>query len=348
METLKPVGQNTWKDIDDAEAALRQRVEEIAAGLTRISRHGGGSDLNIALQGARQLVASLRGLGTQGGATRDPRKSLRLSEMRSWSDSWPGVDALIAKQLAARPTPLFLRAEDLPDTLSGQTEVADQTAWAMHSLLNPLDQDSATEVSGAYGDISLPLSRFVANIHAACRVLLAMGRADGARFLDVGCGNGEKLLAAGLCFDRVTGLELDPGYAALAQDLLQRAPTDNADIVEADALLFDDYAEFDVIYFFRPIRFPDALARLEDRIVAQSRPETLLIAPYRSFARRSEALGLTWLGGSLFLSEASSERTACLCEQAELMGNTVLRQQVDWPEIWRPILDASRRRGFLP
>lgn len=69
-----------------------------------------------------------------------------------------------------------------------------------------------------------------------------------SRFLDVGCGLGNKIwIAQELGFDAF-GIEINPKYAEIAQGFLG---TDR--ILIQDAMAFQDYAKYDVIYFYNPM-----------------------------------------------------------------------------------------------
>jgi SAM-dependent methyltransferase len=88
-------------------------------------------------------------------------------------------------------------------------------------------------------------------------------------FLDVGCGIGEKsFLAYALgAFSRCDGLEFDPRTLAVGSFLLQQIATQDPYPIgfeQADALTYGRYADYDVIYMFRPMhdaRFMNRLLR---------------------------------------------------------------------------------------
>lgn len=83
---------------------------------------------------------------------------------------------------------------------------------------------------------------------------------DEFRFLGVGSGIGTKeMLARELCGLKVTGLEIEPEYAAQAEAL--GVPT-----LVCDAADFGNYGGYDLIWFNRVYRDPDLQAALEKRI----------------------------------------------------------------------------------
>ena len=94
------------------------------------------------------------------------------------------------------------------------------------------------------------------------------------RFLDVGSGLGEKVFLAFALgrFVECDGLEYDPRTVAVAEFLLASiAPQDPYPIraFQGDALNFQRYGEYDVIYMYRPIRDSRRMGCLIRRIAAQ-------------------------------------------------------------------------------
>ena len=96
------------------------------------------------------------------------------------------------------------------------------------------------------------------------------------KFLDVGSGIGEKsFLAYALGgFSHCDGIEFDPRTQAIAQFLLQQMSTQEPYPIrfeQADALTFDRYGDYDVIYMFRPMHEPSFMNRLFRRIAQDMR-----------------------------------------------------------------------------
>ncbi|OAI39240.1 hypothetical protein AYO40_01335 [Planctomycetaceae bacterium SCGC AG-212-D15] len=100
------------------------------------------------------------------------------------------------------------------------------------------------------------------------------------RFLDVGCGLGEKVfLAYALgAFTQCDGLEYDARTAAVAQFLFKQLGDSiyPLQVFRADALSFDHYGDYDVIYMYRPLRDRARMRQLVTRIVEQLRPQAML------------------------------------------------------------------------
>ena len=104
------------------------------------------------------------------------------------------------------------------------------------------------------------------------------------------------MLAAEI-FAQADGLEYDPGYVAAAKAALcTAAVAAGAVCLQADALNFDGYGDYDVIYFYQPMQRRSDLMRLERRIVDRCPPGTILIAPYQHF--RTGARGI-WAAATL-------------------------------------------------
>lgn len=269
----------------------------------------------------------------------------RANGLRTATARWSLVQGLVAAQNPPRRRPLYLPPADMPEILQSQAEAGDAVISILQALLTPGEQDASAAAHGCFADIAMPQSRFLAHAHAARRVMLAQGKERGG-FLDVGCGGGITLLAATQFFTRVAGIEIDPGYAQAAQRLLQRAGRRDVLIVQRDAALFDDYAAFDVIYLFRPMRDADGMRRLERVVLAQARPGAVVIAPYRGFHARHEDLGCARIDGHLFLAGAGADDAARLREAAEHTGPSLMRCRPALPDLWEPILATSAGNGF--
>lgn len=143
---------------------------------------------------------------------------------------------------------------------------------ASHHQYIAYDPEAFLERMSAYGCLDLP-----------------------GRFLDVGCGIGEKLfLAFALgAFTQCDGIEYDARTAAVADFLFDRiAPRKRypVQIVRGDSLDFDRYGDYDVIYMFRPMWQSESMNRLVRRIAAQLKPGAIMFDVLRDgFALKKEA-----------------------------------------------------------
>ncbi len=88
----------------------------------------------------------------------------------------------------------------------------------------------------------------------------ALPEAGGDRFLEIGCGIGTRMKAASVIFGLdVHGVERVPEYAAEAVKL-------GMDAEVTDALTYDGYGKYDIIWFNRPFRDPELQRQLEARV----------------------------------------------------------------------------------
>ena len=96
------------------------------------------------------------------------------------------------------------------------------------------------------------------------------------RFLDVGCGVGTTLVLAKHYLDAsmCAGIEYD-------ERLINEHRCHVVHYV--DALKFDDYSRYNVIYWYRPIEDNRRQKKLEQKIVADAKKGTLFVPVYRSF-----------------------------------------------------------------
>ena len=90
----------------------------------------------------------------------------------------------------------------------------------------------------------------------------ALPEAPGERFLDVGAGVGTKMLLADSIFGLNTqGIERVPEYVRQAREL-------GLVITEADALTWDGYGDFDIVWLNRPFKDEKLQAELERQVQA--------------------------------------------------------------------------------
>ena len=100
-------------------------------------------------------------------------------------------------------------------------------------------------------------------------------------FLDVGCGVGHKILLAGEMGYDAYGLEIVNGYIEEGRKLLQLFGVEKARqrFIGGDALEYNDYNRFRVLFCSRPFVDDELQKQLQDRIVSQVRPGTVIILP---------------------------------------------------------------------
>jgi SAM-dependent methyltransferase len=227
-----------------------------------------------------------------------------------------------------------------------QTDAVDQLFRRLGGVLNPHSQSEEARDLGCYEDIGYPMTSFVEHLHAAYRVLLAMGRTGGLSFLDVGCGGGLKVFAAQRFFDQCLGLEFDRNFAKRARKLLRESAQGGGKIIRADAISYRKYSEYDVVFMFRPMSNVEQLSRLEHQVIDNIGPRTLIVAPYKSFSARASASGCPCIAGSLYLAKAPKSEAVRLRHRAEYMGLSIGQHQSSFPGFFDSILDAAARNGF--
>jgi SAM-dependent methyltransferase len=92
-------------------------------------------------------------------------------------------------------------------------------------------------------------------------------------FLDVGSGIGSKLFLAEQAGLQPAGLELRTAYVEVSRRIWPQYP-----VTCADALAYEDYGDFDVIYCYRIAQGPDLQDRVNRRIIEQMRPGALFFS----------------------------------------------------------------------
>ena len=88
------------------------------------------------------------------------------------------------------------------------------------------------------------------------------------KLLDVGCGKGVVLKEASrFPFGKVAGIELQPELVRIARRNLNRLRlTDRVSCIQADAISFDGYGDYNVYFFFNPFS-EEVMEKVMDRIL---------------------------------------------------------------------------------
>lgn len=264
----------------------------------------------------------------------------RLAEAPAGFDALTRVLRQGAQPLLPDPLP-----PDRPESV--QMALQDRAWSKLHAAIAPVPLGAHIRDNGQYDDIAYPVADFLRLLLLARRVAVALGKAE-VRFLDVGCGTGLKVLMAAEMFGQTDGLEYLPGLAQAAETLLHRAGS-RSHILTADALQFDGFGDYDLIYFYKPIHTPKDLADMEARIAAQVKSGTILIAPYAGFAHRAEALGCFAIAGFVHIKGITGKDLDRLKRRAEWAGFGDPRPQpVAAESFMAPLLGALRAWGQLP
>lgn len=124
------------------------------------------------------------------------------------------------------------------------------------------------------------------------------------RFVDVGAGAGFKVFMAEKMGFQATGIEFDEKYVDFGRNLLGLTGEDwSGKLIHQDALK-TNYKDFDIIYFYRPIRDEEGQAKLEERILSTMRDDAIVIgvmpAILREKMHRVEYRNKDWWADTIF------------------------------------------------
>lgn len=342
---------------DEKERDLTLLTEEIADMLLRPASSRDSrrlahlwEDVARMRSGMRVIGGSLRKIekpvrGRMAAAEyRDRRNSYdRARTFQRRLRQWDEIERLVQRHVEPERTPLLGRP--LP---TRKDALLTQIYEAFHRLANSVSQDQQALDHGCFADIALPIQPFDRLMSASYRVGLAQDPRRALRFLDVGCGGGTKVFAATRFFAQSDGLELDPGYADAARRTLHMIGASRSTIIQADALTFGAYSDYDVIYFYRPLRTDALLAEMELRIIETARPGTILVAPYDvSLAVRPGMPGAQ-IDGPIFVTGMKQAEADQLRQDAEATGTDILDRSAHLSfdaGYWAPILDAASFSG---
>lgn len=346
-------------------AETRAAVEALAAELRRPAALRDIAAANRCLARLarlrRTLDALLRERGVILGARDYRRVSIRLR--RDLEDAspfgadparllavWNRVSGAARQALSFEPMDLAPPARPELDPEEQMWRALEAAMVGMAHFVNPREAQAAeARARGYYSDIPLPARTFLADCHAALRVARAQGRREPMRFLDVGCGGGVKVAMAMHVFGEAWGLEVDPGYHARAERFLAEAGQGRCHVLKGDALEFDGYDRFDVIYFYQPIAEEGLLIELERRIAHRCAPGTVLIAPYFGFATRAEGLGCGHVTDHVWIARTTAEAAAETARRARTMGTVIAAlpsQQRAYCGLLAPLAEALEENGF--
>ena len=190
---------------------------------------------------------------------------------------------------------------------NGQPEIGDNTAAAQISsneynwleyfdaALSTLEcfeghftnvtQSKKAKKKGCFEYIALDSKQFLREMHKARTILNVLEPDDDeGRFLDVGCGVGTKVILANQIFSHASGLEFDKAYHKIASSLAESGMAWGCEFIQSDAMKFDRYDEYNVIYLYRPMRDATKQTRLEKRIAKECCEDTLIVAHLCEFA----------------------------------------------------------------
>lgn len=99
---------------------------------------------------------------------------------------------------------------------------------------------------------------------------LTGGVVKSKKFLDIGCGIGTKVMLADVLFD-ASGFELNEEYLKVAKLIGCR------DVWQGDALEFEKYGDYDILYFYCPFRDDMLQVKFERHVYKHMRKGAILI-----------------------------------------------------------------------
>ena len=255
--------------------------------------------------------------------------------MRLWDD----MSALVARHISPEPNPLSFNVPD-----AGDDGLLNLFHNALFRLANPNGQSQNAEDFGCFPDIPVALPAFRDLCRVVYRLLLVQGRADTARFLDVGCGGGAKVLAASYFFPGCDGLDYDASYVDAAQRMFYLTGSTSCRAFAADGITYSNYAHYDIIYFYRPMRDDALLQKMEQQIFATAKPGALILAVYDGWLRPRDGLDAVNVMGPIFLAHGTEQDAATLLDNAMYTDTRLITRSRDKPYdvgFWEPILDAA-------
>jgi len=99
---------------------------------------------------------------------------------------------------------------------------------------------------------------------------LTGGVVKSKKFLDIGCGIGTKVMLADVFFD-AHGLELKEEYLSVAKIIGCR------NVWQADAMEYEGYGDYDILYFYCPFRDDALESNFEKHVYRHMKPGTVLL-----------------------------------------------------------------------
>lgn len=356
--------QKLLSDINKLELQLASDIAEVAAELEPLPGARDMSKLEMAWSKAtnsrRKLAVSLKDgiqqissakpagdvkLRQQKAALKTVRKDLEAAKSRL--RLWERIEPIVRAQLSSESRELYpLKETQVMD------EVVDLFLQSMHRISNPTadKQGSDANSHGCHPDIPLPMSWFSKLISAAHRICLALQRQRPLRFLDVGSGGGTKVLAATTCFDFCDGLEYEESSVNSGRRVLELLEPERCKLIHGDALEFPDYGEYDVIYYYWPFHSSKNAIKMEERIFAQAKPGTVLLAPLVGlYSTELNSKGVHKLASHVYITGMSEDEASEIVKTAERIGQMVPgfgRSLPNQPAYWKPLIEVSARNGY--
>jgi len=153
---------------------------------------------------------------------------------------------------------------------------------------NSMEKESSRCEDGGYKCIHLRPEEFVSALGSVMAHLqIPIERESSTKFLDIGCGVGEKVYLASLFGLNAMGLELRQPLITEGKALFRTMgvditpwgePIEHNHFIRGNALRFD-YKDFDILYFYCPLCDHKLQCKLETRIAMTAKVGAVVI-PY--------------------------------------------------------------------
>ena len=353
--------QELISDVNTLEQQLECNIAKVAAELEPLPDDRDMAALEIAWGQAtssrRKLATRLRNGMLQikvakktspyklTAAQKDARRELKAAKSRL--RLWGRIESVVWAQMLSERRELNTIKE-----VQVMDQVVELFLLSMHRIANPTanTQEADAENQGCHQDIPYRMSFFSNMIGAAHRICLALQKQSPLRFLDVGSGGGTKVLAATTVFDLCDGLEYEKSTVTTGRRLFELLEIEQCKLIHGDALEFSNYQDYDVIYFYRPMKESDQMVEMEERIISQARPGTVLLTAGDLHIDDPRSKGVQRLTFNIYITGMSEQQAYEIFKLAEYMGQMVpgfRPRKLAKPAYWAPLIEASARNGYF-
>ena len=295
--------------------------------------------------GFRQINASNETKWTSGLLLRTARRELKAAKFRL--QGWTRCRSVISAQL-----PLERRELTSTQDVQVMDQIVSVMLDAVHRIANPAANMQAADADkhGCTPDIPSPMNLFSIMIGSAHRICLVLKKQRPLRFLDVGCGGGIKVLAATTCFDFCDGLEYEKQTVTTGRQFLELLEIEQCKLIHGDALEFLNYQDYDVIYVHKPMMEIDKMVEMEEQIISQVKPGTVLLTAGDLYTDDPRSKGVQRLTFNIYITGMSEGRASEIFKAAEYMGQMVpgfRPRKLAKPAYWKPLIEESARNGYF-
>jgi SAM-dependent methyltransferase len=156
-------------------------------------------------------------------------------------------------------------------------------------------RDRIVRSDGGYKCIHLGVEDFITQVQFVIKTLHLAPNL--LRFVDVGCGVGQKVFLAHCFGFNSFGLELRKELIEAGENLFNRLSVSKHQyqwnkgdfFIQGNALTYPDYSRFDIIYFYCPLADEKLEVELEKKIAADAHAGAIVLGNLPKFFRSSES-----------------------------------------------------------